>query len=92
MKSHRYDEWNLLIGAFVEIRKDQRFVRAGFVEDAMPDSSSLWLAASGTYTRTLLEKSEGYEVWVEPQELEGPLRYRMTASKLHDDQMTHSGV
>jgi hypothetical protein len=87
MKSHRYEEWNLLIGAFVEIRKDQAFVRAGFVEDAMPDSSSLWLAANGPHTRTLLEKSEGYEVWVEPQELEGTRRYRMTASKLHGDQM-----
>ena len=83
MKSHRYNEWNLLIGAFVEIRKGQEFVRAGFVDHAMPDSSALWLAASGSHTRTLLEKSEGYEVWVEPLELDGVLRYRMTAPMLH---------
>ncbi|MEN8585356.1 hypothetical protein ABFP37_21935 [Burkholderia sp. RS01] len=82
MKSRRCNEWNLLIGAFVEIRKGQEFVRAGFVDHAMPDSSALWLAASGPHTRTLLEKSEGYEVWVQPTELDGVLRYRMTASRL----------
>jgi len=37
-------EWNLLIGAPVEITRWGTLVRIGIVEDAMPDSSLLWVA------------------------------------------------
>jgi hypothetical protein len=48
----------------------------------MGDSSALWLAADGLDGKVLISKAEGYEVWVEPRQLEGALAYRMTSSSL----------
>jgi hypothetical protein len=79
----RHSDWSLLIGAFVEIRKHLQPPRSGFVDDAMADSSALWLAADGAHHRVLVEKAEGYEVWVDPCELERQLSYRMAFSALH---------
>lgn len=39
MIKYRHDEWNRLIGAPVEIRKDGNVIRSGKVDGAMPDSS-----------------------------------------------------
>lgn len=83
MPTYRHDDWSHLVGAFVEIRNNKKCLRSGFVEDAMPDSSALWLAADGHDGRALIAKAEGYEVWVEPRQLEGVLAYRMTTSALH---------
>jgi hypothetical protein len=82
MTARRYNSWTHLIGAFVEVRKDDQVFRTGFVDNAMPDSSALWLAADEGHSRILIEAAEGYEVWVESRELEGQVRYRMTASSL----------
>lgn len=82
---YRHHEWNQLIGAMVEVRKDHKFFRTGFVDSAMPDSSALWLAFDGPNDRILIAKAEGYEVWVEPRELDGSLAYRMTAPVLHPE-------
>jgi hypothetical protein len=83
MTAYRHNDWNLLIGAVVEVRKDHEFFRSGVVDEAMPDSSALWLAADRGHTRVLIEAAEGYDVWVEPRILEGKLSYRMTTSALH---------
>ncbi|PNH79720.1 MULTISPECIES: hypothetical protein [unclassified Arthrobacter] len=83
MPSYRHEDWNQLVGAFVEVRKGKRSLRRGFVDDAMPDSSAIWLSADGFDGRTFVDKAEGYEVWVEPQQLEGEVAYRMTSSALH---------
>lgn len=82
MTAYRHNQWSQLIGAFVEVRRNYEAFRAGFVEDAMPDSSALWLAADLTHGRVLIEASEGYQVWVEPRELEGKNSYRMAAAVL----------
>ena len=82
MPAYRHDDWSQLVGAFVEVRNNKKCLRSGFVEEAMPDSSALWLAANGHDHRTLIAKAEGYEVWIEPRQLEGELAYRMTASAL----------
>lgn len=74
--------WSRLIGAPVEIRKDFLTVRTGVVDDAMPDSSALWLAADRTHGRTLYAAAEGYHVWIRPQELDGKLCYKMATSNL----------
>jgi hypothetical protein len=71
MAGYRHDDWNQLIGALVEVRKKGEAFRTGFVDDAMPDSSALWLAADGSYERILIEAAEGYEVWAEARELRG---------------------
>ena len=82
MCPYRHNAWQNLIGALVEVRKHGAVVREGLVDDAMPDSSALWIAADGFTNRVLIEAAEGYEVWVEPRKLEGKLAYRMTASAL----------
>jgi hypothetical protein len=66
-----YPAWNRLIGALVEVRQYGTIIRAGFVEDAMPDSSMLWLAADGVNLRTMYEAALDYQAWVEPQNLGG---------------------
>ncbi|MCD4853709.1 hypothetical protein LN996_23080 [Arthrobacter sp. AK01] len=40
----------------------------GLVEDVTSDGSILWLAADGPVTRTMVEKSEGYEVWASEEQ------------------------
>ncbi|WP_050056901.1 hypothetical protein [Pseudarthrobacter siccitolerans] len=58
--------WNLLINMWVEIRFYGRVIRTGFVDDAMPDSSAIWIAANANDPRQMFEASEGLEVWVMP--------------------------
>ncbi|MBX7443399.1 MULTISPECIES: hypothetical protein [unclassified Arthrobacter] len=83
MTVFRHDTWNTLLGAVVEVRKNGTPIRTGLVEDVMPDSSALWIAADGLAGRILIEVAEGYEVWVEPKQLKGTRAYRMTWSALH---------
>ena len=65
----KHVEWSLLINALVEIRRYGKAIRTGFVEDAMPDSSALWLAADAAHSRQMFESAQGHQVWVAPQEL-----------------------
>jgi hypothetical protein len=67
----KYVEWNLLINTRVEIRHDGRVIRTGTVEEAMPDSSALWIAADGNGPRQMFEMAQGHQVWVTPQDLSG---------------------
>ena len=39
MTAYRHNDWKLLIGASVEVRKDHEFFRYGVVDEAMPDSA-----------------------------------------------------
>ena len=82
MAAYRHEDWRQLVGVLVEVRKHYQAFRTGTVEEAMPDSSALWLAASGLDGRMLIEAAEGYEVWVEPQKLDSMMTYRMTAAAL----------
>ena len=84
MTRYRHYEWAQLIGAPVEIQNDGEVIRAGIVDDAMPDSSLIWIASDEHGTRTLFEASHGLEVWVEPKQLEGDFSYRMTREALHN--------
>ncbi|MDQ0691260.1 hypothetical protein [Arthrobacter sp. W4I7] len=78
-------EWSRLIGAPVEIRINGTTVRSGTVEEAMPDSSLLWIASDGAHERELYSSAENYEVWIEPKLLDAGMRYRMANSQLHPD-------
>lgn len=84
MTFYRHDLWHTLLGALVEVRKNGTVVREGLVEEVMPDSSALWIAADGLTGRVLIEAAEGHEVWVEPRKLEGQRSYRMTSLALQD--------
>lgn len=80
--SYRHGEWSRLINALVEIRHHGKAIRTGIVEDAMPDSSALWLAADAAHPRQMFEAAQGHQVWVIPQELSRGLTYRMTATQI----------
>lgn len=73
MASYQFEDWRRLVGAVVEIRNAGQLVRTGLVDAAMPDSSGIWLAASGVDRRTLYGRSMGYRVWIEPRQLLGAL-------------------
>ncbi|TAP43186.1 hypothetical protein EYS21_13595 [Arthrobacter sp. S39] len=66
MTSSRYYAWSQLVGCRVEVRRNRRPVRTGIVDDAMPDSSMLWLAADQNEDRALFDAAEGYELWSVP--------------------------
>jgi hypothetical protein len=81
-KPYRYHDWRRLIGTPVEVRKNFEIVRTGVVDDAMEDSSALWIAADAGGGRTLFAAAEGFEVWIRPQELGGKLCFKMAAAQL----------
>ncbi|MDI2037294.1 hypothetical protein [Paenarthrobacter nitroguajacolicus] len=82
MNTHKHSEWEVLVGAFVEVRHQGLVVRRGIVEEAMPNGSAIWITAEGTLPRKIYEKTEGFLIYVEPQMLEGTFAYRMTTSNL----------
>ncbi|QCO99873.1 hypothetical protein FCN77_21870 [Arthrobacter sp. 24S4-2] len=56
------EDWQHLIGSWVELRRGGKVIRTGEVEDATPDSSVLWLKFDGINGRQLVARSDGYEV------------------------------
>jgi len=70
----KHVEWRLLLNTFVEIRLNGQVLRTGFVEDAMPDSSALWIAANKDGPRQMFEASQGHQVWVTPPAAERGLQ------------------
>lgn len=83
MTEYRHDDWSLLLHTPVEIRHDGLPIRTGVVDAVMPDSSVLWIAAEGCLPRQMYDAASGYEAWVTPRELTGPLAFRMTSELLH---------
>lgn len=61
---HRCDEWGILVGLHVEIGHGGTFIRSGWVDAAMEDSSALWLAQDGAFERKLFDKAEGFSIWI----------------------------
>jgi hypothetical protein len=78
----KHDDWTQLVNAPVEVRRYGQTVRTGVVDNVMPDSSALWIAAEGIHPRQLFEAALAYEVWVGPQELSGAAAYRLTSNPL----------
>jgi hypothetical protein len=54
-------DWTSLVGSWVEVRRDQCFVRSGRVEVVTGDSAILWIAADGARPRELFEAAEGFK-------------------------------
>jgi hypothetical protein len=88
----KHVQWNLLINTVVEIRLHGHTIRTGLVEDVMPDSSALWLAADSNNPRQIFEVSQGHQVWVTPQQLSGELSYRMTTQQIFRTTTAKPGV
>jgi hypothetical protein len=62
-------EWDSLAGAIVDVYLHHDFHRRGVVEDVMPDSSGLWIAAESPCTREFIDKASGYTLKTEPRAL-----------------------
>ena len=54
----------------MEIRRYGEIIHTGVVEMAMPDSSALWLDAYPMHERRYFSKSDGYEAWISPRDLQ----------------------
>ena len=61
----QYIHWRRLIGATVQIRQHGQLIRTGTVDDAMADSTALWIAGDATQPRTMYEAARGIEVWAD---------------------------
>ena len=57
----------------VQIRRNGRIIRTGTIDDAMADSTALWIAGDATQPRTMYETVRGIEVWAEANEAEDRL-------------------
>jgi hypothetical protein len=77
--NYRVDDWTILTGASVEIRKDGTAVRRGRVEDTTPDGCILWLSGGQGEPRRLFEKTEGFHVWACSEQT--PLLYEAGRSR-----------
>lgn len=78
----KHVQWSLLRDTVVEIRLHGQVIRTGLVEDVMPDSSALWLAADSENPRQIFEVCRGHQAWVTPQQLSGEYSYRMTTQQI----------
>lgn len=53
-------DWKDLAGRQVQVQKEGRTIRTGYVEDVAFTADALWLEAYGVEPRTLYEKAQGY--------------------------------
>jgi hypothetical protein len=60
---HRTDEWQSLRGTFVEVCIRGKLYRSGYVDEAMPDATGVWIAAHGAFGREFIQKADDYEIW-----------------------------
>lgn len=60
MRDHA--DWKDLVGMQVQVQKEGRTIRTGYVKDVAATADALWLEAYGAEPRTLYEKAQGYTV------------------------------
>lgn len=65
----RVDDWFRLPAATVEIRHHGTYFRTARVDAATADSRMLWLSPEGVESRVLIDKLDGYELWIDPEKL-----------------------
>jgi hypothetical protein len=64
MGIYRVEDWCRLASTVVEIHRNGRFIRTGHVDVATADSRMLWLSPHGVESRVLIDKFDGYEIWL----------------------------
>lgn len=62
-------EWQLLIGVLVEIRRHGRLLGIGLVDKATASGDIAWIATEGNNGRSMIEKASGYELSIAPPHL-----------------------
>lgn len=55
--------WHRVLGKRVQVRLEDRLIRAGLAEEVTADDGILWIAADGADCRALFERARGYSVW-----------------------------
>lgn len=65
-----FPDWHLLIGTVVEIRRYGLFLGTGLVDNATSSGNIAWIAAEGINSRTMIEKTGGYELSIAPTHLQ----------------------
>lgn len=65
----RFDHWQRLPGAQVEVWQEGILEGIRVVETATDDSKIVWVAADASGPRKLLERSSGYVLKVSPEQL-----------------------
>ncbi|MET1087144.1 MAG: hypothetical protein ABWY04_08485 [Arthrobacter sp.] len=65
----RVDDWFRPPAATVQIRHHGTYVRTARVDAATEDSRMLWLSPEGVESRVLIDELDGYEVWIDPEQL-----------------------
>lgn len=65
MTSQIQHDWTAVLGQSVEIRRYGEPLRVGLVDAVTPDGSILWILSPGIVPRMMVERLEGYEVWIE---------------------------
>src|SRR5437762_1860105 len=61
---HPQPDWQRAVGQYAEIRRYGETIRTGIVEAVMPDNSILWISAAGVYSREMIERGDGVEVYL----------------------------
>lgn len=61
------DDWKHLVGKNVSIRLREATVDSGRVDAVTNDGEVLWLEACGAAGRRLFVRTDGYEIWSEPE-------------------------
>lgn len=62
----RVEDWFRLPTATVEVRRHGTYVRTSRVEEATPESRMLLLSPEGVEPSIIIDKLDGYEVWIDP--------------------------
>lgn len=64
MGLHIEHDWRAVLGEMVEIRKSAKIVRTGRVDAVTSEGAILWLAADGVQQRGMIQRVDGFEVWI----------------------------
>lgn len=64
MELHIQPDWRPLIGHTVDVKLNSTTIRTGTVDAVMEDNSILWLAPAGADTRVMVERADGYTIWI----------------------------
>lgn len=82
MNLHLQPDWQRVLRQYVEVRRGGEFIRAGIVEDVMPDNSVIWISTAGAQPRKLYERDDGYTVFA---------RYHWDPAHVLDCKQTDAG-
>lgn len=70
--SYRFDDWQRLTGAIVEVRSKEKPARLGIVDAAAANGSMVWVCEFWPTERFIVDKAQGDEIWISPTSYANP--------------------